>query len=64
MFSVPQELLNKRHVRLVCEGVDTVSEIYLQNNHITHNNQLLGTTNNQFIRYVFDVKDKLQVSLS
>ena len=35
-------------------GVDTVSKIYI-------NNLLIGTTDNMFIRYKFDVKSLLKV---
>ena len=37
---------------LVCEGIDTVSKIYL-------NDVLIGTTDNMFVRYKFDVKSLL-----
>ena len=41
---------------LVCNGLDTVSEIRV-------NNAVVGSSDNMFVRYIFDVKDKLQVLL-
>jgi beta-mannosidase len=37
-------------IALIAEGIDTVSEIYI-------NGILIGTTNNQFRRYSFDISD-------
>ncbi|CAG2117636.1 unnamed protein product, partial [Medioppia subpectinata] len=48
-FDVPAALLTKQVVNLVAEGVDTVSKIYV-------NDQLVGETVNQYVRYAFDVK--------
>ncbi|KAK6182765.1 hypothetical protein SNE40_010376 [Patella caerulea] len=44
---------NHKSIWLVCEGLDTISSVYL-------NDQLLGTTDNMFVRYVFDIKQHLQ----
>ena len=51
---VEQSLLDKKAVYLVGHGVDTVSKIYI-------NNELVGTTDNMFVRYKFDVKSLLKV---
>ncbi|CAG2102953.1 unnamed protein product [Medioppia subpectinata] len=48
-FDVPAALLTKQVVNLVAVGVDTVSKIYV-------NDQLVGETVNQYVRYAFDVK--------
>lgn len=52
VFVVDDKLLNKKSVFLVCEGVDTISQIYL-------NDVLVGTTDNMFVRYKFDIKSLL-----
>lgn len=44
----------KQAVRLVCEGLDTIATIYV-------NNVLVGKSNNQFVGYVFDVTGIVQV---
>ena len=49
---VDDKLLNKKSVFLVCEGFDTVSQIYL-------NDVLVGTTDNMFVRYKFHIKSLL-----
>ena len=48
------QLYSQSSVVLVCEGLDTVSTV-LVNGHV------VGTSNNMFVRYVFDIKDKLKV---
>jgi len=40
-------------VNLLANGIDTVSSVYI-------NDQLIGKTDNQFVRYVFDVKKVLK----
>lgn len=47
-------MLNNEAVNLVCEGVDTISKIYI-------NNVLIGTTDNMFIKYKFNIKPLLKV---
>ena len=42
-------LLSKQSINLVLEGVDTVSTVYI-------NGREVGTTDNQFVRYKFDLK--------
>ena len=51
------EDLEAQNIHLVFEGVDTAAFIVL-NEH-----KPVGSVNNMFVRYVFDVKDKLQVRL-
>ncbi|XP_054165442.1 beta-mannosidase-like [Oppia nitens] len=48
-FSVDSSLLNKQNVYLVANGIDTVSTVRL-------NGQLVGQTDNQFVRYRFDIR--------
>ncbi|MBI5303914.1 MAG: glycoside hydrolase family 2 protein [Chloroflexi bacterium] len=48
-FSCAPELLNEDHVRLVCDGLDTLATIKL-------NGQELGRTDNMFRQYTWDVK--------
>ncbi|KAH9639264.1 hypothetical protein HF086_014128 [Spodoptera exigua] len=53
-FNVSKEvILNSRVLHLVFEGVDTAAFISLNDNPI-------GSVNNMFVRYVFDIKDSLQ----
>ena len=40
-------------MNLLAEGIDTVSSVYI-------NDQLIGKTDNQFVRYVWDVKKVLK----
>ncbi|KAG5679138.1 hypothetical protein PVAND_008730 [Polypedilum vanderplanki] len=51
-FNMTQEDLNHTTMILVFHGLDTITEIFL-------NDVLLGSTNNMFIRYRFDVKNHL-----
>lgn len=39
---------------LICEGLDTVSRIYINDN-------LVGQSENMFVRYIFNIKNALQV---
>ena len=52
-FTVDAELLGCTRVELVCDGIDTVSNVSV-------NGKLVGSTDDQFVRYVFDVKSALQ----
>ena len=54
-FDVDEQLLSHQKVVLVCEGLDTLSSVYI-------NNHLIAQTNNMHRRYEFDVKDYLVVS--
>ncbi len=55
MNKVDDSLLSKNGVYLVAKGIDTVSSVY-----ININDKLIGTTNNMFVRYKFDVKQVLK----
>ncbi len=50
---VEDSLLNGNGVYLVADGIDTVSSIHV-------NDKLIGTTDNMFVRYKFDVKPVLK----
>ncbi|CAK9253539.1 unnamed protein product, partial [Sphagnum jensenii] len=52
-FAVDASLLSKESVHLVAKGIDTVSNVYV-------NDKLIGTTDNMFVRYKFDVKNVLK----
>lgn len=52
-FSVDETVLKARFVNLVFEGVDTISSIFL-------NGRMIGSTDNMFIRYVYNVKNVLR----
>lgn len=54
VISVAPIELESEVIHMVFEGVDTVAFIEL-------NDSPVGTTNNMFVRYVFDVKNKLKV---
>lgn len=43
----------REKVNLVVQGLDTIASIYI-------NDELIGKTDNQFVRYVFDIKSKLR----
>jgi len=49
--------LSKESVHLVAKGIDTVSSVYI-------NEQLIGQTDNMFVRYKFDVKQTLKVGVN
>ena len=53
-FVVTEELLQETKVELVCYGLDTLTEIYV-------NNELLAETNNMHRTYRIDVKNMLKV---
>lgn len=53
-FTVTPDQLNYGVANLVLHGVDTVAFVEL-------NDQPIGSTNNMFVRYVFDIKKRLQV---
>jgi len=48
-----QKLMNERHIDLVCEGLDTYAQVFL-------NGQLVGTTQNMFIAHRIELKGKLK----
>lgn len=53
-FTVPADLLAKKHVALRCEGLDTVAAVRV-------NGREVGTTDNMFRTYEFDVRPLLKV---
>ncbi|KAG6455463.1 beta-mannosidase [Manduca sexta] len=53
-FNVNESQLNSLVAHMVFEGLDTVAYIEL-------NDHPIGTTNNMFVRYVFDVKQQLKL---
>ena len=52
-FSVSDELLNRKHCVLVCEGLDTLADVYV-------NEKLIGKADNMHRTWRFDCKDALQ----
>ncbi len=56
-FAVNRELLACSRVELVCEGIDTLSDIYV-------NDKLLAVTNNMHRTYELDVKGLLKVGMN
>ncbi|XP_014672055.1 PREDICTED: beta-mannosidase-like [Priapulus caudatus] len=53
-FEVSDAIMQKDTVQLVCDGLDTVSDI-------TINGKFVGTSENMFVRYVFNVKPMMTV---
>lgn len=51
-FYVPHDLRNKRHVELVCHGLDTLATVWL-------NGHEIGNANNMFRKWTFDIKPHL-----
>uniref|UniRef100_A0A2A4JXF5 beta-mannosidase n=1 Tax=Heliothis virescens TaxID=7102 RepID=A0A2A4JXF5_HELVI len=58
MFNVSSKDLEAKVIHLVFEGLDTSGFITL-NEHMP-----IGSFNNMFVRYVFDIKDKLQEGMN
>lgn len=54
-FDMPPALLQKERIQLVFEGLDTVSQIWL-------NDKLIGKTENMFIPHTVDVTQRLKPS--
>lgn len=54
IFSVKEPLFSKRKIVLVCEGLDTISDIFI-------NDIFIGSSKNMFVRYIFDIKAALTV---
>jgi beta-mannosidase len=52
-FTPDEALLSEDSIALVCEGLDALAEVTL-------NGQVIGTANNMFRHYRWDVKDRLQ----
>ena len=53
---VSEKFLQKTTILLVCDGLDTVSVVYI-------NDKEVGRSVNMFVRYIFDVKHALHVSI-
>src|SRR6185437_904254 len=51
-FNASSELGNKRHVELVCHGLDTLATVWL-------NGHEIGNANNMFRKWTFDIKPHL-----
>ncbi|MDX1359322.1 MAG: glycoside hydrolase family 2 protein, partial [Clostridia bacterium] len=51
-IAVDKKVLDKDSIRLICDGIDTLSEIYL-------NEKLIARTDNMHRRWVFDIKPYL-----
>ena len=50
VFKVPNELLAKNSIYLNCEGLDTISKVWL-------NEELIGMSENMFRRYLFPIRN-------
>ncbi|CAL8069236.1 unnamed protein product [Orchesella dallaii] len=48
-FTVDEKVFEKKSIVLVCEGLDTISNVYI-------NDALVGRSQNMFARYIFDIK--------
>lgn len=56
-FSIPPEFLNQENVNLVFDGLDTFSSI-------TINDRKVGSSENMFVQYIFDIKKYLNVGVN
>lgn len=52
--AVDPKLVEHERVALIFEGLDTAAEVAV-------NSKTVGESDNMFVRYVFDVKDYLEV---
>lgn len=50
------ELLSKTSIVLVCEGLDTIAKVFINNN-------LVGQGENMFVRYIYNIKGALTVRI-
>lgn len=57
IFAVSEDLLSKRQILLVFEGLDTVATVLI--NGIT-----VGRSTNMFHRYIFNIKEALKAGLN
>lgn len=48
------DILNKKVINIVFHGLDTIAEIFI-------NDQLIGKSDNMFVKYKFDIKEHLNV---
>jgi len=51
-FEISQSDLKHERIVLVCEGLDTIATIFI-------NDKQIGKSENMFVRYTFDIKDAL-----
>ncbi|XP_037028038.1 beta-mannosidase-like [Bradysia coprophila] len=51
-FDVSNELVSKPRIVLICEGLDTIARVFINNN-------LVGQGVNMFVRYIYNIKDVL-----
>lgn len=54
-FTIDHQLARSQSVKLVLHGVDTIASVLL-------NGQEIGTTDNMFVRYKFDIKPHLKLA--
>lgn len=54
-FSIDHQIARSQSVRLLLHGVDTISTVYL-------NGEEIGSTDNMFVRYKFDIKPYLKLA--
>nr|XP_033812769.1 beta-mannosidase [Geotrypetes seraphini]XP_033812778.1 beta-mannosidase [Geotrypetes seraphini] len=52
-FKLPADISKRQKVNLVCEGIDTVSKIFI-------NNVIVGRTDNMFTKYTFDISNVIK----
>ena len=57
LISVTEEQLSSSNILLVCDGLDTVASISV-------NGKRIGESRNMFVRYEFDLKKALKVSVT
>ncbi|XP_046381203.2 beta-mannosidase-like isoform X2 [Haliotis rufescens] len=48
-FEISSEVLTSGSIRLVCDGLDTISTVYI-------NDQKVGISENMFVQYIYDIK--------
>lgn len=52
MNAATNELLGKVNIVLLCEGLDTVAKVFINDN-------LVGQSENMFVRYIYNIKAAL-----
>ena len=55
LYAVSQELLHSKGIDLVCNGLDTVASIQI-------NEFIVGNANNMHRKYIYNIKEFLKVS--
>jgi beta-mannosidase len=53
-FTVSADLLEKSKIVLVCNGLDTIADVFI-------NEILVGSSRNMFVRYIYDIKSAVKV---